>query len=132
MRSFPPESMAYLLDNGTSCGLLPRRFYRDECDANHLHNLPILHMSQSLTRYNKISLLREQVYDRCNDDSPNQPMRMHLKTRIARAEPGKVETFVTSVMTLFQRGTCIATSQMVVLIIGLNPDMVIPFTTILR
>ena len=130
MRSFPPESMAYLLDNGTSCGLLPRRFYGEECDANHLRNLPILHMSQSLTLYNEISFVRERDYDRCDDDSPDPPMRMHLETRIARVEPRKVGMFVTSVTTYHQPGTCIATSQMVALILGLDPDMVIPFMTI--
>jgi len=130
MRSFPLESMAYLLDNGTSCGLLPRQFYRDECDANHLRNLPILHMSQSLTLYNEISFVRERNYDRCDDDSPDLPMRMHLETRIARVKPRKVGTFDTSVTTYHQRGTCITTSQIVALILGLDPDMVIPFTSI--
>ena len=87
-------------------------------------------MSQSLTLYNEISFLKERDYDKC-DDSPNPPMRMmHIETRIARVEHCKVETFVMSVTTYHQRGTCIATPQMVALILGRDPDMVIPSTTI--
>jgi hypothetical protein len=77
-----------------------------------------------------MSFVRERDYDRCDDDLPDLPMRMHLKTRIAGVKPCKVGTFITSVMTYHKRGTCIATSQMVALILGLAPDMVIPFTSI--
>ena len=55
---------------------------------------------------------------------------MHLETRIARVEHCKVETFVIPVTTYHQRGTCIATPQRVALILGRDPDIVIPSTTI--
>jgi acyl dehydratase len=129
IRQFPPESMINRFDDGTSCGLLPKRCYRDPEDAKQIQDLTILHISQSLTLYDNISFVKMNDYNK-NDgmlEVDDPPMQINLETRITCVKPRTIGTFVTSITTYHQSGKCIGTSTMVALILGLNPDKIIPF-----
>lgn len=127
IRHFPPESMINHFDDGTCCGLLPKRCYRDPEDAKQVQNWPILHMSQSLTLYDNISFLEMHDDEADGELEVDPPMKINLETRITCVKPHTIGTFVTSVTTYHQSGKCIGTSKMVALILGLNPEKIIPF-----
>lgn len=125
IRRFPPESMINHFDDGTSCGLLPKRCYQDPQDAKQVQNFSLLHMSQSLALYDNISFL-EMHHEADGELEVDPPMKINLETRITCVKPRTIGTFVTWVTSYHQSGKCIGTSKMVALILGLNPDKIIP------
>lgn len=121
IRPFPPESMTNYLDDGSRCGILPKEFYKNQDDIEEIKDLPILHMSQSLILHDKIKL-SEQT----GQDVIDPATRIQLETRILSVKPRNIGTFVTSETTYHQDGKCIATAQMVALILGMDPEIVVP------
>jgi acyl dehydratase len=134
MCPFPPQSMVHRLDDGSDCGLLPGRFYRDAKHARDAKDLPILHVSQSLTLHDGgMALFVGRDGD--GDDSGGRgvdgglvdpPVRMRLETSITSVTPRQIGTFVESETAYHHSGKCVANSRSVALILGLNPDAVVP------
>ena len=123
IRSFPPESMIYHHEDGTKSGLLPRHlFLGRDIDLQHAQKLPILHVSQSLILHNEITLTTNEQHS-----SIDPPTYLRLETKIVSVEPRNKGTFVTSETTYHQFGKCIATAQMVALIVGIDRNLVVPF-----
>jgi acyl dehydratase len=139
VRPFPPEFMAHRLDeDGSSsiCGPLPGRFYRDARCARDAVDLPILHVSQSLTLHDEdaASFVRRDGDAECGGGGGGGPVdpptRMRLETSITSVAPRRIGTFVTSATTYHRHdGRRVASSRMVALILGLDPDAVVPFGT---
>lgn len=119
IRPFPPASMANYLEDGSRCGLLPKEFFKNRDDVKEARDLPILHIHQSLTLHDHIELSEGQ-----GNEMIDPPTQLMLETRIVSVKPRNIGTFVTSETTYHQDGRCIATAQMVALILGLDPDMV--------
>mmetsp|Transcript_18453 Transcript_18453/g.39918 ORF Transcript_18453/g.39918 Transcript_18453/m.39918 type:complete len:431 (+) Transcript_18453:38-1330(+) len=122
IRPFPPASMANYLDDGSRCGLLPKEFFKNQGDIKEVQDLPILHISQSLILHDEIKLSEQTGQNEMIDP----PTLILLETRILSVKPRNIGTFVTSETTYHQDGSCIATAQMVALILGLDPDKVEP------
>ena len=122
IKPFPPESMTNYLEDGSKCGILPIQFFKNKEDAKEVQHLPILHMSQSLIFHHKIKL--QTTYSTVCIDQPTQ---VQLKTRIISVKPKSIGTFVTSETAYYQDGDCIASAQMVALILGLDPDKIVPW-----
>lgn len=122
IRSFPPESMMHYLEDGTKCGLLPMQcFTKQDIDIVRIQSLPILHVSQSLILHDEIKLFTDDYHN-----SLDPPTQVRLETKIVSVEPRNKGTLVTSETTYHQFGKCIATAQMVALIVGLDRDLVVP------
>ncbi|KAL9183822.1 hypothetical protein ACHAXT_004678 [Thalassiosira profunda] len=114
---FPPESMVNYLEDGSSCGILPKQFFKREEDAREAGTFPILHMSQSLEMHAEMEL--------CGKTDDDEPTQMQLRVRVTSVKPRSIGTFVTTETTYHQDGRHIATTQMVALILGLDPDAVV-------
>lgn len=142
VRPFPPEFMAHRLDDedGSSNIIrapLPGRFYRDARCARDAVDLPILHVSQSLTLHDEDAASfvgRDGDAERGDGGGGgpvDPPTRMRLETSITSVAPRRIGTFVTS-ETAYHRhhdGRRVASSRTVALILGLDPDGVVPFGT---
>lgn len=122
IRPFPPESMSNYLEDGTNCGILPKEFFKDQNDIEEAQGLPILHIHQSLTLHDEIKP-QKQIEDNIIDP----PTQLQLQAKILSVKPRSIGTFVTSETKYYQDGKCIATAQMVALILGLDPDIVVPW-----
>ena len=137
VRPFPPEFMAHRLDDGSDRrGPLPGRFYRDVGRARDAGDLPMLHVSQSLTLHEDAAASLF-VGERDGDDAGcgdggggpvDPPTRVRLETSIASVDPRRIGTFV-AYETEYRdrRGRRVASSRTVALILGLDPDAVVPF-----
>mmetsp|Transcript_36188 Transcript_36188/g.77171 ORF Transcript_36188/g.77171 Transcript_36188/m.77171 type:complete len:450 (-) Transcript_36188:25-1374(-) len=126
IRRFPPESMT---DGGNNIGILPREFLKNLEDIEGVQNLPILHMSQSLILHDRIkfhTIKMDKGIVNPNGPLIDPPREIELRTRILSIKPRSIGTFVTSQTKYYQDGNCIATAQMVALILGLDPDDIVP------
>eukprot|EP00581_Thalassiosira_minuscula_P001022 CAMPEP_0183748728 /NCGR_PEP_ID=MMETSP0737-20130205/67922_1 /TAXON_ID=385413 /ORGANISM="Thalassiosira miniscula, Strain CCMP1093" /LENGTH=439 /DNA_ID=CAMNT_0025984467 /DNA_START=456 /DNA_END=1775 /DNA_ORIENTATION=+ len=121
IRSFPPDTLTNYRNDGSHCGILPKEFFKNqEEDMDGVESLPILHMSQSLILHDNIKF--NTTSDQATIDPPTQ---MQIETSILSVKPRGIGTFVTSETRYYQDGSYIATSQMVALILGLDPDAVV-------
>lgn len=120
IRPFPPESMMNTLDDGRNCGILPKEFLKDHADVDEISKLPILHMSQSLVMHDTMKL-NAQTVQRVIDP----PTQVHLKSSVVAVKPRSIGAFVTSETKYYHNGRCIATAQMVALLLGLDPECVV-------
>mmetsp|Transcript_27789 Transcript_27789/g.57971 ORF Transcript_27789/g.57971 Transcript_27789/m.57971 type:complete len:434 (-) Transcript_27789:34-1335(-) len=120
IRSFPPESMTNIGHDGSNIGVLPKEFFKNQEDIEQVQNLPLLHMSQSLIFHDRIKFQKQT-----DQNTIDPPTQLHLQTRILSIKPRSIGTFMTSETKYYQDGSCIATAQMVSLILGLDPDNVV-------
>ena len=119
IRRFPPSFMRH----SDGLGPLPRIFLRetyfDEADSSQ--DFPtVLHMSQSLSVHGPI-ILREPTLD-----DPDPPTTMEFNVAIEQVKPRKIGTFVKTRTVYTQDGTLVATSEMVAMILGIDPSHVVP------
>mmetsp|Transcript_22502 Transcript_22502/g.51666 ORF Transcript_22502/g.51666 Transcript_22502/m.51666 type:complete len:330 (+) Transcript_22502:408-1397(+) len=118
IRRFPPSFMRH----AGGVGPLPRRFlsdsYFDEADSQD--SPTVLHMSQSLSMHSPI-ILREPTLD-----DPDPPTTTKINVAIEQVKPRGIGTFVKTKMEYSQDGTLVATSEMVALILGIDPSHVVP------
>lgn len=123
IRPFPPES----LGDGSGGGMIiPIQFFKRQEDVDDAREMPVLHMSQTL-------VLREQFPNYQQSTSSiecDSPTQIHLQTRILAIKPRSIGVFVTSETTYYRTEedgsrVCIATAQMVALVLGLDPEKVI-------
>ena len=122
MKPFPPESMSNRLPDGRKCNcIIPCDFFKNIEDMKEVQNNPTLHISQSLILHDDIILTKggEGVID--------PPTQVQLQTRVISVKPRAIGTFVMSETSYYQGTTCIATAQMVALVLGVDPDMILPY-----
>ncbi|KAL7541308.1 hypothetical protein ACHAXR_010800 [Thalassiosira sp. AJA248-18] len=120
IRPFPPDSMANYLEDGSNGGILPKEFFKNQEDIAEMQGLPILHMSQSLVLHDKIKPNTDKnIYD--------PPTQVQLQTQILSVKPRSIGTFLKSETKYYQGGICIATAQMTALVLGLDPEKVVPW-----
>jgi len=122
MRSFPPEFMSNRLPDGSKCDcIIPCDFFKNIEDMKEVQNNPTLHMSQKLTLHDDIILTT------CDEGVIDPPTQVQLQTRVISVKPRAIGTFVTSETSYYQGTTCIATAQMVALVLNIDPDMILPY-----
>ena len=129
IRPFPPDYVANYLEDGTTCGPLPKEFFKNRTDIKEVQNLPMLHISQSLILHGEIKLSEKQVDQGIMIDPS---IRILLETEIVSVKPRSLGTFITSETKYYQDGNCIATAEMVALILGLDPEMIVPWKAPLK
>ena len=122
VRLFPPESMSNRLPDGGKCDcIIPCDFFKNIEDMKEVQNNPTLHMSQNLILHDDIILTKGDVA------AIDPPTQVQLQTRVISVIPRAIGTFVTSQTTYHEGTTCIATAQMVALVLGVDPDMILPY-----
>jgi len=121
VKPFPPESMSNRLPDGSKCDcIIPCDFFKNIEDMKEVQNNPTLHISQSLT-------LHEDIILKGDVAAIDPPTQVQLQTRVISVIPRAIGTFVSTQTTYHQGTTCIATAQMVALVLGVDPDMILPF-----
>ena len=121
VKPFPPESMSNRLPDGSKCDcIIPCDFFKNIEDMKEVQNNPTLHISQSLT-------LHEDIILKGGVAAIDPPTQVQLQTRVISVIPRAIGTFVSTQTTYHQGTTCIATAQMVALVLGVDPDMILPF-----
>jgi len=120
IRRFPPSFMRH--EDGV--GPLPRKFLRDAYfdEAGSSQDFPtVLHMSQSLSVHGPIKLHEPTL------DDPDPPTTLKFNVVIEQVKPRGIGTFVKT-RTEYARedGTLVASSEMVALILGIDPAHVVP------
>jgi len=120
VKPFPPESMSNCLPDGSKCDcIIPCDFFKNIEDMKEVQNNPTLHMSQNLTLHDDIILTKGAVI--------YPPTQVQLQTRVISVKPRAIGTFVTSETSYYQGTTCIATAQMVALVLNIDPDMILSY-----
>ena len=122
IRPFPPDSVANYLEDGTNCGALPKELFRNLEDAKDTKDLPILHISQTLMLHDEIKFC-----DTGSSTDIDPPTQINLQSKVLSVKPRNIGTFITTETKYYQNGNCIATAEMVALILGMDPDVAIPF-----
>ena len=125
IRSFPPQCMTYCIEDGSECGILPSHFYKNIESAKEAKDLPVLHISQSLIMHDSTWYAERKKENGTDIDPPTQ---IELKTMIVSVKPRKIGCFVASETTYHLGGKCIASTNMVALILGLDPDKVVSWS----
>ncbi len=136
IRPFPPDSMSDPSDREGGVGgyrgcLIPRMFFRDPSEALQTKNLPVLHISQSLTLHRKFPIY--PPFLRGGDStSMDPPMQLHLEIRVTSVQPKRIGTFVSTRTCYFELNEngvrCdVATAEMTALVLGVDPNLVIPW-----
>ena len=120
IRPFPPES----LGDGSGSGIIPRAFFNDPGSIDGVKDLPVLHTRQTFTIHNRL-IMNE------SSNREDTPVNVWLESRIITIDPRSIGTFVTSETKFYeiqnQCRTCVATSEMTALVLGLKPDLVRKF-----
>ena len=125
IRPFPPESFG----DGSGSGVIPRAFFKDPSCIAHVQSLPVLHTKQTFTIHNAL-IFHSPLK---NEDAPGG---IFLESRIVSIDPRSIGAFVASETKFYQLQNqyrvCLATSQITVLVLGLDSDLVHKFGPILK
>lgn len=118
IRSFPPAHMH---------PTIPVEFLRedDACDG-----LPVLHVSQTFELQSPL-VFPPPPPASMSSPSPSSSIDpavpVELSTRVLSIIPKRVGTFLVTEATYYRSGVVLATARMAALVVGLDPDLVIPY-----